>query len=95
VAVTATAALLLAKLTTKPSLEDSLLSVTVHPLVPNPVIDPVVHERLAIAGVGAVVDMPKPLTCTTVVGRSAALLVMFTCPDAIPPAEGLKRTSRL
>jgi hypothetical protein len=91
----ATAALLLAKLTTKPPLEAALLSVTVHPSDPDPVIEPMMHERLAIDGVGVEVDMPEPLSCTTVVGRSAALLVMVTCPDAVPPAEGLKRTSRL
>jgi hypothetical protein len=93
VAGTATAALLLARLTTKPPLDAVELSVTVQTSAPDPVRDELVQES-ALRAAGELV-VPEPLKLTMVVPLGVALLVMIIWPDAVPAASGVNRTFKL
>jgi hypothetical protein len=75
VAGTVTAALLLDRLTLKPSLGAAALSATVHVSVPAPVMDSLLQEsELSVAAVTAVT--PVPLSAIVVVLLVEELLVM-------------------
>jgi hypothetical protein len=82
---TATALMLLERLTLVPPLGAGPLSVTVHASVPDPVIDAVLQESALSAGVLAV---PVPLRLTTAVGLVDELLVMASWPVAEPAIAG-------
>lgn len=76
---TATAVLLLVRLTATPLLSAAAFSVTWHVSVPAPRIEPLVQLSPLSTGT------PVPLKLTVVV----LLLVMFNCPVAGPVAVGL------
>jgi hypothetical protein len=85
VAGTATAALLLDKLTTKPPVAAAALSVTVQASVPNPVREELAQES-AVRGAGRAV--PVPLRLISAVALVEELLEMVSCPVAAPTAAG-------
>ena len=82
---TATAALLLANLTTKPPLEAALLSVTVQESELAPVSDEDVHES-AVRFAGTEVPVPlRPMTAVALLDES---LVIVSWPVAAPTVAG-------
>lgn len=80
---TATAALLLVRLTAKPLVSAAAFNVTEQTSVPAPRIEPLV--QLSEFNTGT----PVPLKFTHVELPVAALLVMFNCPVAAPVTVGL------
>jgi hypothetical protein len=79
---TATAGLLLLRLTARPPLAAAAFSVTVHVSVPAPVIDPL--EQLSAVSAGT----PVPLRLTAVDAPVEELLLSVSEPEAVPAAVG-------
>ena len=75
VAGTVTAALLLARLTTKAPLAAAAVKVTVQASVPAPVIEVLLHEIALNAPAAGVLVMPVPLSPTTTVAPAKELLL--------------------
>ncbi len=94
VAGTATALLLLAKLTAKPPLAAAAFSVTVQLSVPAPVNDALVQDR-PVKAVCVLAVIPVPLRPITIVPLLEALLVIVNWPVAVPVACGENCTLKL
>jgi hypothetical protein len=94
VAGTATALLLLVRLTAKPPLAAAAFSVTVQLSVPAPVIAALVQVRL-VKVVGVLAAIPVPLRPTTIVPLLEALLVIVNWPATVPVACGENCTLKL
>jgi hypothetical protein len=89
---TDTAASPLDRLTTCPAAVAAVDRVTVHGMVPDPVIDALLHDKLAGLCPCAV---PVPVRKIDVVGLVGALLVMVIAPDWTPAVVGSNSTSRV
>jgi hypothetical protein len=74
---TVTAELLLDKLTRNPPLGAAAVSVTVQASVPDPVIDPLLHES-ALSAAGVAVAVPVPVRPITAVPLVEEVLVMVS-----------------
>lgn len=90
---TATAELLLARLTANPPLGAAALSVTAQLSVPAPVIDELVQLRLVKVAAPSVV--PLPLRPIAIVPFFEALLVIVSFPAAAPVPTGEKLTLKV
>jgi hypothetical protein len=77
-----TAELLLARVTARPPLGESVFSVTVQASVPAPVIELLLQFKAVSTA------MPVPLSPITVVLPVEELLVMVSCPEAAPAVVG-------
>jgi hypothetical protein len=88
---TATAALLLDKLTHSPPPGAAAFSVTVQASVPAPVIDPLPHDT-ALNAAAPTDPVPLRLIASEVPLRPLLLLVIVNCPVAAPATAGSKTT---
>ncbi len=88
---TATALLLLERLTAAPPLGADPVNVTVHASVPDPVMDELVQYMALTDGATVV---PVPLRLTVAVGLIEELLVIVNCPVTEPAAVGSNCTVR-
>jgi hypothetical protein len=84
---TATADWLLARFTVNPPLAAAALRVTVQGSVPEPLMDPSVHERPFRTG------MPVPLRLTALEDEES--LAIVSCPDTAPATEGSNWTVKV
>ena len=91
VAGTATAALLLERLTLSPPLPAAVLRFTVQASLPVPVIETLVQVS-AFSAPGAAAFVPVPLRLITPIGFVEELLVKVRAPVTGPVAEGSKPT---
>jgi hypothetical protein len=91
VAGTATAALLLERLTLSPPLPAAVLRFTVQASLPDPVIETLVQESV-FSVPGAAVLVPVPLRLITPIGFVEELLVKVRAPVTFPVAGGSKLT---
>jgi hypothetical protein len=93
---TATAALLLDKLTVSPPLGAAAVNVTVQASVPDPVMDPLLQESVLNADSAAwELVAPVPLRLMTAAPLGNALLAMVSRPVVSPEATGLNCTLKL
>ena len=91
VAGTATAELLLERLTLSPPLPAAVLRFTMQASAPDPVIESLVQES-ALSVPGAAVAVPVPLRLITADGLEVELLVKVSAPVAAPVEVGSKLT---
>lgn len=83
---TVTAVLLLVRSTRIPLLGAADASATVQASEPLPVIDALVHDKLLNAGTDCA---PDPISSIVRDGVATVLLVITTCPEALPTIVGL------
>jgi hypothetical protein len=91
---TATAEMLLDKLTISPPVGEGAVNVTVHGSAPDPVICPLTQYN-ALNVAEPVPAVPVPLNVITGKPVVEESLAIVSCPVAVPAAEGLNCTFRL